>query len=99
MRTAAERRADVFGECAYVSAFAATYGDVHFVAGKRIQKQLVYHHAAQFALDGFAFADIFIERLAQMFERAVHGRELLDLAAKFCQHSINSVSYTHLTLP
>ena len=49
----------------------------------------MYHHAAQFALYGFAFADVFVERLAQMLERAVHGRELLDLAAKFCQHRIN----------
>src|SRR5450756_1328553 len=89
MRTTAECRADVFGECAYVSALAATHGDIHFVAGKRIQKQLVYHHTAQFALYGFAFADVFVERLAQMFERAVHGRELLDLAAKFCQYRIN----------
>src|ERR1039457_2005512 len=89
MRTATECRADVFGECAYVSAFAATHGDVQLVSGKRIQNQLVYHHVAQFALYGFAFADIFVERLALVLERAVHGRELLDFAAKFCQYRIN----------
>ena len=89
VRAAAERRADVFGERADVSALAAAHGDVHLVAGKGIQQQLVYHHAAQFAFYGFAFADVFVERLALVLERAVHRRELLDLAAKSGQHGID----------
>ena len=89
VRTAAQRRADIFGECADVCAFAAAHGDVHLVAGKLIQQQLVYHDATQFAFYSFAFADIFVKRLALVLERAVHRRELLDLAAKSCQHGIN----------
>ena len=43
---------------------------------------IVNGHAARLALDLDALARIFVQRLALVLERRVHGRNLLDLTVK-----------------
>ncbi len=46
-------------------------------------------HLARLTLDLDTLPGQFIERLTVLFNRRVHRRDLLDITAKTCQHSLN----------
>ena len=89
MRATTQCCAYILGQCANVGSLAAAHSDIHFVATDRVQHKFVYRYCAQLAFYRFALANVFIQRLALMFERTVHGRQLLNSAAKFLQHRRN----------
>src|SRR5487761_1946838 len=88
MRAASQCRANVFTECAYVRAFAATHADVHVHAIKTMQLQFSYYDVAQLAFYGDPLAYVFVQRFALMFERAIHGGQLLQRPVKSFEYGL-----------
>ncbi len=50
------------------------------------QTELMNHHRTRFTLQSDAGTGIFVQRFAIALECGLHGRQLLDVAAKALQH-------------
>ena len=90
MATTTQGLGNIFAQCPDVSPFAATHTQTqkrHIALQLHVQQiQVMNHHVARLALNGFALTGIFVQSLAVLFQGAVHRWHLADRSHEPVQH-------------